>query len=160
MSTVYIGIGSNIEPEKNLARVANLLRHQWPKIEFASVYKSKAMEVTDQADFLNTVATFESDESPEDILKHLQEMEQTLKKSVTVRYGPRTIDLDLLLIDDLVRTEDPILPHPKMHERHFVLAPLIELEGPGFMHPTLDISIGQLGRDTAEQACEKVEMKM
>lgn len=118
------------------------------------------MEVTDQADFLNAVALFESADSPQEILEKLQAIEGSLKKSVPYRFGPRTIDLDLLLVDYKVSKKDPILPHPKMHERRFVLEPLCELVDPATQHPSLRWSMRELLEMVKEQGCERTKIKL
>ncbi len=118
------------------------------------------MEVNDQADFLNAACRFESDETPTEILKKLQKIEKTLKKSPPFRYGPRTIDLDLLLVGEEVRTEDPILPHPKLHERRFVLEPLLELGGGELMHPIFHRTLQSYLPDVKGQECRKTNIQL
>lgn len=116
------------------------------------------MDVTDQADFLNAAALFETADTPEEILTKLQAIEHSLKKSVPYRFGPRTIDLDLLLVDYKVTHKDPILPHPRMHERRFVLEPLTELVDPATQHPSLRWSLRELLEKVQDQRCERTEI--
>ena len=107
---------------------ATLLREVWPNIVFASVYKTAPREVEDQPIFLNTAATIETDETVEIVHKKTMAIEQALKKAPPFRFGPRTIDIDILLYDDVnIRTDSLTVPHPRMLERHFVLEPLSEL---------------------------------
>lgn len=134
------------------------MREEWPNILFSSVYRTTPMELTDQADFLNAVCRFESNETPTEIFATLQNIEHTLKKSPPFRYGPRTIDLDLLLAGAIIRTEDPILPHPKLHERRFVLEPLIELAGEDVVHPTMQLSLKDLLKKVMGQECRKIDI--
>ena len=118
MSTIFLGLGSNIDPEANLKAAAKELRDIWPDIRFSHVYRSKAAEVTDQPDFLNAVAVIETDETPEKIASRLHTIEKILKKNPPFRFGPRTIDLDLLLYgDDTITTAKLTVPHPRMHQR-------------------------------------------
>ncbi|TSC57203.1 MAG: 2-amino-4-hydroxy-6-hydroxymethyldihydropteridine diphosphokinase, partial [Candidatus Peregrinibacteria bacterium Greene0416_19] len=150
--------GSNIDPERNLRKAAHLLREQWPRIRFSRVYETAPRDKQDQPPFLNAVAVFDSDEPPEDIHRILQAIEQTLGKHVTERFGPRTIDLDLLLYGDAV-IDTPTLqvPHPRMHERRFVLEPLRELLSADLPHPTLRQSWRELSTAVAQQQCARID---
>ena len=125
--------------------------------------------MTDQPDFLNAVAAFESKESPETIAKRLQTIETKLKKAPPYRFGPRTIDLDLLLYENTILSEERlavsgersannlIIPHPRMHERRFVLEPLCELMDAKQIHPVLGKTWENLLKDTANQRCERID---
>ncbi len=113
----------------------------------------------------------ETDETPERIIAALQSIEQALGKAVPLRFGPRTIDLDLLLYGDEIMPDkeswliakqknDPqdmtlYVPHLRMDERRFVLEPLLELMPEESHHPALDIAFMQLLAQTRKQACEK-----
>lgn len=174
--TIVIGLGSNIDPESNLKRAAELLNERWPAIRFSPVYRATARDREDQADFLNAVAAFESDESPEQVHDALQSIENQLSKNPPFRSGPRTIDLDLLLYGNHIlpsarewqlnqkpetrnqSTNKPInpliIPHPRMHERRFVLEPLCALIDPTSEHPLLHIAWKDLLAATDSQHCE------
>lgn len=95
---VYIGMGSNIEPEKNLRATAAMLKILWPDIRFSSVWRSRARDVEDQPDFLNAVASFDSTQAFYRTFDQLLSVEKGLKKEIKFRCGPRTIDLDVLLV--------------------------------------------------------------
>lgn len=144
---MFIGIGSNIDAETNLAACAEMLRADYPDITFSSIYRTAARDEEDQDDFLNAVARLETDDDPEDIRITLNAIEQELKKAPPYDKGPRTIDLDVLLYDDL-KQNDPELtvPHPRMLERRFVLEPLCELDSA--WKPKLQHVLGQ--------DCEKI----
>ncbi len=162
---VAIGIGSNIDPESNLKAAATMLREEWPGIRFSSVVQSKARDHEDQRDFLNAVAIMETDKSPKEILNKLQFIEQKLKKNPSFRFGPRTIDLDLLLYGENVfptnnawkayqQTSNAlIIPHPRMHERRFVLEPLCSLLSPNALHPMLRRNFQSLLNSVHDQQC-------
>jgi 2-amino-4-hydroxy-6-hydroxymethyldihydropteridine diphosphokinase len=178
MPSVFLSLGSNIDPERNLKAAASLLRAEFPSIRFSTVVRTKAREVEAQADFLNTAATFETDRKPENVLRALQHIEIQLGKSPPFRFGPRTIDLDLLLYDNLIcstaheektmkqepRTKqlnttatrnEIILPHPRMHERRFVLEPLSELIDRKGRHPVTGETWNELLQKTLDQECVK-----
>jgi 2-amino-4-hydroxy-6-hydroxymethyldihydropteridine diphosphokinase len=107
-----------------------------------------------QDHFLNAVARVETSDKPEDIQRHLRSIEEKLKKAPPFRFGPRTIDLDLLLYDDqIAHAPDLTLPHPRMHERRFVLEPLSELLNPRSRHPVLGKTWEELLRKTIDQEC-------
>jgi 2-amino-4-hydroxy-6-hydroxymethyldihydropteridine diphosphokinase len=161
MAHVYLGLGSNIDPEKNLPEAAALLRNRWPEIRFSSVFLTKAQEVENQADFLNAVAFLETEESVEDVIVTLIEIERSLGKAPIFRFGPRTIDLDVLLYDNAV-IESPtlIVPHPRMHQRRFVLAPLVELIDPSHTHPLLKKTWSELLDSVKDQQVEPASISL
>jgi 2-amino-4-hydroxy-6-hydroxymethyldihydropteridine diphosphokinase len=208
MTQCAIGIGSNIDAEKNIHDAARLLRESFPDISFSSVFRTRAREVKGQADFLNAVAICEADGSPQEMMKKLQEIEESLGKAPPYRFGPRTIDLDLLLFGNLMipqqttnlygwkpratggerraervwravrffcffscradkkrreqtgqeQSVELILPHPRMHERRFVLEPLCELLDSQTRHPRLNQSWGDLLRETGNQRAERTDI--
>ncbi len=161
MTNACIGIGSNIHPEENLREAARRLRARWPGIRFSSVYASPAAEVEDQPDFLNAVARIETTETPDNITEYLRTIEQERKKKPPYRFGPRTIDLDLLLYGDEVKDSETLtLPHPRMSKRRFVLLPLTELVDPDTQHPTLRKSWKALLAATEDQVCERVALAL
>jgi 2-amino-4-hydroxy-6-hydroxymethyldihydropteridine diphosphokinase len=160
MPAVYLGLGSNIDPEIHLKSAADELRKQWPQVRFSSVYTTTPLGYTDQHDFLNAVAMVNTDMQPEDIALHLRTIETTLHKSPPFRFGPRTIDLDLLLYGNTIRKGELVIPHPRMHERLFVLEPLCEIIDPRSMHPELGVTWKQLLKKTMSQECEKIGLKL
>jgi 2-amino-4-hydroxy-6-hydroxymethyldihydropteridine diphosphokinase len=148
---VYIGMGSNIDAETNMKKAAAMLRERWPRITFSSVYKTAAREVTDQADFLNAVGMMQTEENPEAIAGALRMIESALRKAPPFKFGPRTIDLDLLLYgNQKIETVELTVPHPRMMERRFVLEPLSEL----------DPSWKDALKNVANQDCEKLAMTL
>jgi dihydroneopterin aldolase/2-amino-4-hydroxy-6-hydroxymethyldihydropteridine diphosphokinase len=144
MPTAYIGIGSNLgDRQKNIQRAISLLRAA-PQIRVtavSSIYETKPVGVVDQPDFLNAALSICTDRSPHDLLNDLQKIESQLKRKRTIHWGPRTIDLDILLYDDKIISSDRlIIPHPEMHKRYFVLKPLSEIAGE-LIHPKLNKKI-------------------
>ena len=131
-ASAFVGLGANLgDPHANLvAAVAAIAA--LPQVELkavSSVYESDPVgPVADQPVFLNAVAEVSTALAPGALLAALHEIESSLGRTRTVRFGPRTCDLDLLLYDD-VQSDDPalLLPHPRLAERRFVLDPLGEL---------------------------------
>lgn len=140
---------------------AIMLRNKHPDIRFSSVYKTKARDAEDQPDFLNAVAAFENVESAVVILGELKEIERALKKNPPFPKGPRTIDLDLLLHgDELISVTGLEVPHPRMHERRFVLEPLMELLGPTAKHPANGKTWKELLDGISGQHAQKTGMQL
>jgi 2-amino-4-hydroxy-6-hydroxymethyldihydropteridine diphosphokinase len=175
MTRILIGLGSNIDPENHLNAAAVMLRERWPTVRFSSVYRSKPWGFEDQPDFLNAAALIEADHKAKKVLEALQEIEEKRGRATTVRCGPRTIDLDLLLHGTTIvpSTEEwhqiaerpnasytLTLPHPRMHERRFVLVPVMELVEPLEMHPVLGKSWEELLKGVAEQEMQRMPMQL
>lgn len=133
MARVFIGLGSNLGArEENLGRARDLLSAAGDIIllEKSTVEETKPVEYLDQPDFLNQILLAESDLQPREILDVLQKIEYDMGRVRAVPKGPRVIDLDLLIYDDLVYSDDALtLPHPGIVNRPFVLKHLLELDG-------------------------------
>lgn len=152
-------MGSNIDPEDNLWAAAARLRAVFLAARFSHVYESAPLLFIAQPPFLNAVMVADTELSPLQVYDVLKEIEQELKKDPPVRHGPRTIDLDLLLVDDqMIDEPDLIVPHPRMHERRFVLEPLLELVEPLERHPTLGRSWEALLQETGDQECKALDI--
>lgn len=150
--TAYIGLGSNLgERAANIRRALELLA-QHPRIEVATVsspIETKPVGFTDQPDFVNAVARLTTDLGAKDLLAVLLGAEDTMGRERTVRWGPRIIDLDLLLYDDETISEEGVeVPHPRMMERAFVLAPLAEIA------PDLVLPDGRTASEAARAVSE------
>ncbi|MBI3945753.1 MAG: 2-amino-4-hydroxy-6-hydroxymethyldihydropteridine diphosphokinase [Armatimonadetes bacterium] len=130
MSGIYLGLGSNRgDRARFLCAALRLLRERGVRVcRASSLYETAPVGVAPQRAFLNAVVAVETSRAPDALLEALHAVERALGRRRTVRWGPRTIDLDLLLYGDR-RLDDPGLrvPHPRMHERGFVLVPLLEL---------------------------------
>jgi 2-amino-4-hydroxy-6-hydroxymethyldihydropteridine diphosphokinase len=137
VAVVYIGLGSNLgDRDENLRRALERLSELGP-VRSSSFHETDPVGVTDQPKFLNAAAELSTDLSAGDLLKALLAIERELgrDRSREERWGPRTLDLDLLLYDDLVIDEPGLtVPHPRLAERRFVLEPLQEL-APGLVLP-------------------------
>jgi 2-amino-4-hydroxy-6-hydroxymethyldihydropteridine diphosphokinase len=139
MSTAYIALGSNLEnPAAQLTQAFAAL-NQLPNstISAASgVYRSTAVGPGEQDDYLNAVVAMDTELAPLALLEALQALEQQQGRVRTVRWGPRTLDLDILLYDQLeLNTAVLTIPHAAMAERNFVLYPLADITGVEFVLP-------------------------
>ncbi len=138
MTRAYVGLGANLGDRESTIRRALVLLGERPgvKIVLVSTLRETApVGLVDQPPFLNGVAMIETTRDSPSLLAELLAVELELGRDRSgPRYGPRTIDLDLLLHDDLVVDEPGLtVPHPRLHERSFALEPLVELD------PTLEI---------------------
>lgn len=139
---VYIGIGSNMgDREENILsaieKIGMVMGTSTIVTKVSNVYETKPVGYSDQGDFLNCVVEIKTQLKPEELLVELLNIEEELKRKRTVKWGPRTIDLDVLLFDDeILSNENLVVPHPRMHERLFVLEPLCDL-APYKLHPIL-----------------------
>ncbi|MBA2385053.1 MAG: 2-amino-4-hydroxy-6-hydroxymethyldihydropteridine diphosphokinase [Actinobacteria bacterium] len=132
MTLAYVGLGANLgDREATLNRAIELLDDGHTFLGYVSgFYETDPVGMVDQPRFLNAAAFVHTRLSPRDLLDFLLEIERQLGRVRTgERFGPRTIDLDLLLYEDLVIDEPGLtVPHPRLHERRFALEPLAELD--------------------------------
>jgi len=149
MSTVYIGIGSNLgDREEHCLKAIRLFSEKGILVtRRSSVYETEPWGVKDQPKFLNMAIEGETGLTPAGLLEVLKMTEDEVGRTKTYRWGPRVIDLDILLYDDLViSTPELTIPHPRMHEREFVLRPLAEI-APEKIHPMLKKTMRELLSD-------------
>lgn len=137
----YIGLGSNIgDKEKYLKEAINKISAD-KNIQIgkqSSFIVTKPWGYTEQDDFLNAVIEINTTLEPEELMDLLLEIEAELDRERIIKWGPRTIDLDIIMYDDLITSDEKVvLPHPRMHEREFVLKSLNEI-APYVIHPVLN----------------------
>ncbi len=131
MTKCYIGLGSNMGDSETLLATALEMTRQVDGIELAAVaplYRTAPQGFVEQNDFINTVAKIHTRLEPLELLNKLQHIENRLGRVRTVRWGPRTLDLDILLYGDRkIDLPELQVPHPRMHQRAFVMIPLADL---------------------------------
>jgi 2-amino-4-hydroxy-6-hydroxymethyldihydropteridine diphosphokinase len=149
----YIGFGSNLGDkvaycEKAIAEILDIDNHKL--LAKSSFYKTQPVGYQTQDWFVNGVIKLESDLEPQDLLRALKGVESRLGRTETFLWGPREIDLDLLLYEDRVIQMDQLqIPHPRLQERQFVLIPLAEIAR-DLVHPVLKKSIRKLLEEIKE----------
>jgi len=152
----YVGLGSNLGDRAGylLLAVRGMLDAGLDVIRLSSVYETAPVENENQPAFLNMVAELRGSTlpSPEQLLARLLRIEYALGRTREVPMGPRTIDLDLLLVkDEQINSQFLTLPHPRLHLRRFVLIPLNELV-PNLVHPVLKKPVRELLAHTDDKA--------
>lgn len=136
MPTIYLGLGSNVGDRlSNIKKALRMLESQVDVQSVSSVYETEPWGLKDQPWFLNVVCAAETEMAPEELLGFLKDVEQRMGRQETVRYGPRRIDIDILLYNaHVIRRPELTIPHPRLAERAFVLVPLAEI-APSLEHP-------------------------
>jgi len=146
----YIGFGSNLGDRLENCRNAIGALAALPPcslLKTSSFYETSPVGLVDQPAFINGVVLLETDEDAHWLLRQMLEIEKTFGRIRNLKWGPRSIDLDLLFFDDqIINTPELSVPHPSLHERRFVLEPLNEV-APDFRHPSLGKSVADLRND-------------
>jgi 2-amino-4-hydroxy-6-hydroxymethyldihydropteridine diphosphokinase len=145
---VFLGLGSNLgDRQMNLFRAMHLLEPEVSIESVSSLYETEPWGVHEQPSYLNCALAANTDLTPHKLLVKLKSIEKEMGRQPTFRYGPRLVDLDILLYDELIMSTDELtIPHPRMLERGFVLVPLAEIAG-SLIHPISKLSIRQLESD-------------
>lgn len=159
MPGVYVAVGSNVEPQRNVTLAANELRREFPDVRFSPWYRNRAVGF-EGADFINFVAGFMTTLSIGDVQVRLHAIEALCGRPRDApRWAPRTMDLDILLYGDLVCDEPRLkLPRPDLLKRAFMLGPLAALV-PDLVHPTEKVTIGELWRRFDRAAHPLIEVE-
>ncbi|MFN3396076.1 MAG: 2-amino-4-hydroxy-6-hydroxymethyldihydropteridine diphosphokinase [Thermodesulfovibrionales bacterium] len=146
MATVYLSIGSNLgRREDNCLKALKAMEEKGMTIKKRSLmYETEPWGVREQPYFINMAVEVETDLPPDKLLQVVKEIEKEMGRTETYKWGPRIIDIDILLYNDLIyERSDLKIPHPFMHERDFVLRPLSEI-APDKVHPVLNKTISEL----------------
>ena len=156
---VFIGIGANLgSVRENFAHAVRSIEKCARLVAVSSLYESEPVGLEDQPKFTNAVVKVETELSPFELLDRLKAIEKDIGRKKTVRWGPRVIDLDIIFYEDFViNTDSLVIPHPRAHERRFVLEPLLEIE-PSAWHPAKNMSVRDICSELADsQVISKME---
>ena len=128
MANIFLSLGSNIDPRNNIATAIKLLSQRYPIIRVSSFFQTIPWGFQQQSFFVNCAIHFRSTEQPETILSFTQKLERYLNRKKLILNGPRTIDIDILLYDNIIiNSSNLTLPHPGLTKRDFMLVPVLEL---------------------------------
>ena len=153
---IYLSLGSNLNDRGENLKEAMILLERWgiKILRSSSIYETEPIVFKEQPWFYNMVVKCETSLTPEEVLKAIDAIEKALKRvrDPEQRSGPRTIDIDILLCGDLSLNVPGLeIPHPRMHQRLFVLEPLVEI-APNVNHPILKKSASELLKDCGDKA--------
>ena len=159
MEIIFLALGSNIENRKQHIETAiDLLREKVHDIVVAPLYETKPRYFEDQQNFFNTVLRGFTDLKPRELLQYTQTVQQEVGRVERFRNGPREIDIDILVYDQIVyKDKDLEIPHPRLRERDFVLQPFADIN-PDFLHPVLKKTVKELLATLPEEEISVIKM--
>ncbi|KXK36463.1 MAG: 2-amino-4-hydroxy-6-hydroxymethyldihydropteridine diphosphokinase [Saprospiraceae bacterium] len=155
MHTYYFLLGSNVGNRKeNLTKAIDVIHKEiGTVIARSSVYETEPWGLKDQPDFYNMAIEVHSAMDPEKVFVKVKEIEQLLERENNIKWGPRSIDVDILYCDQIVMKKDHLqIPHPQIYNRNFVLIPLMEIAG-DYTDPVKKHTIEEI-YDACEDECE------
>ena len=153
LKNAYIAIGSNVgDRATSILLGFEALKSLGSVKRTSHLYETFAKYYEDQPKFLNAVCHIQTSLNPYELLSSLQNIEGKLGRTKNFRNGPRNIDLDIIFYDEeVIETPELVIPHPRMHERDFVLYPLCDINDE-LIHPSLKISVGNLLRNLPSES--------
>ncbi len=150
MTKAFIAMGANLKSYLNLTLKENLeialnmfQGYDLNILKVSNWYKTQPIPISNQPWFINAVIKISTKKSPKELLETLQTIEKLFGRKRNILNGPRTLDLDIIDYNGLIENNDPILPHPRMHIRKFVLIPMQDIE-PNWVHPITQKNINFL----------------
>lgn len=160
MTAVLVAAGSNVEPVANLRRALDSLASHYPDLRCSRAYRNEAVGFEGE-DFINLAVSFDTGDDVPAVLGRLHEAESLCGRARHApKWAPRSMDLDILLFGDTVCDEPGlVLPRPDLLRRAYMLGPAAEI-APGFVHPTLGVTLAELWREfaRAEHPLEVVDL--
>jgi 2-amino-4-hydroxy-6-hydroxymethyldihydropteridine diphosphokinase len=159
VAIVYLGLGANLgDREANINKaLVELVRSGGCNLrKVSSLYETRPVGIEKQPDFLNIAAEIETELAPKELLGRLKEVERKAGREKTFKWGPRLIDIDILLYGDLRMAEGDLeIPHPEMDRRAFVLTPLAEI-APSAKHPVLRQTVRQMSEALGSEGVSRI----
>ncbi|MBT4485646.1 MAG: 2-amino-4-hydroxy-6-hydroxymethyldihydropteridine diphosphokinase [Candidatus Latescibacteria bacterium] len=159
----YLGLGSNIGNRfENLNEAVRLLNEaaEIRVMNVSKIYETVPVGGPEQPDYLNAAVEIETTLEPATLYQQCSTIERALGRVRMERYGPRIIDIDIVLYEQLVvKTDDLNIPHPQMHERAFVLCPLADL-APDCVHPVLGLTVSELLECVNQSGVQKIDKRV
>jgi 2-amino-4-hydroxy-6-hydroxymethyldihydropteridine diphosphokinase len=156
----FIAIGSNLGDRAANVRKAAQLTCDGAKaslVSMSSLYETDPWGITEQGAFVNAVMSVETSLAPSALLAHLKSIESVMGRKKVLRWGPRVIDLDIIFYGDLVMDKNGLtIPHPRAHERAFVMVPLAEI-APDLKHPVVGRSAADIAKSLDSSGVRKME---
>ena len=164
MNKAYLGLGTNMGDKQAYLKEACKIISDNTNInivKISKIYKTKAWGYTNQDDFLNICIEVDTNLSPEELLEVCHEVENKLNRVRVIRWGPRTIDVDILFFNNIISTDENLtLPHPRIKERAFVLIPLMDLNKELVIdNKTISYYLSNLEKEELKQV-EEVDIKI
>jgi 2-amino-4-hydroxy-6-hydroxymethyldihydropteridine diphosphokinase len=158
--SALVSVGSNMGDKLSNCRMgidALTATGNYRLIKRSRFYQTEPVDFKDQSWFVNGVFQIRTDLSPWKLFEEIKRIERDAgRKSQTIRYGPRILDLDILLYNDqVIETEALTIPHPRMHKRRFVLKPVCDID-PNINHPVFKKTMGQLLKDLDKTSQEVI----
>jgi GTP cyclohydrolase IV len=159
MHNVYLGLGTNLGDRRaNLSQALQRLQSFGTVEKVSRCYETKPVGYEEQPDFLNLTCLVTTAMSPSQLLHSLKEIERQMGRKANFRNAPRPMDLDILFFDNLVvDTAELTIPHPRMHERAFVLVPLADI-APDIVHPALRLTVREMLERVDRQGITNCEL--
>lgn len=160
---VCLSLGSNLGDRETYIRQAIYLLEKTEAVKVlkvSSIYETEPEGEDDQPLFLNAAVSLLTTLKPQELLNEISEIESTLGRERGVQWGPRTIDLDILIYgNEIVNAENLQIPHPLMHERGFVLKPLAEIE-PNLVHPAFGSTIQDMAEELSRELGDEHDVEL